>query len=225
LFLPAPERLRKIIDETSSRMNIPYQEILLIRSSFPQAYAVPGKGTLLFTARLLEICSDEEIAAICAHELAHLTESRPARYSRLVRSLSYMPWIFFRPLLALYGIGAFLGLLAITVTVPRIYGSISCKLESRADSMAKTHEGDEGTYARALTRLYEDRLIPAVGPKRNATHPDLYDRLAAAGITPDFPRPLPPGKMAWHGRVFGIIAGLLFGIFAVRFMQSFNSLN
>jgi Zn-dependent protease with chaperone function len=157
------------------------------------------------------------VAAICAHELAHLTEPGRIRLLRQIRTLAYLPWVFFVPLIHTFGIFALYGLIAITILVPRVFGKLSRKLESRADQMAKAEEGDAGTYARALTRIHEDRLIPAVTSKTRArTHPDLYDRLIAAGITPDFPKPPPPTGVAWHGRAFAILAGLLFGILAVR---------
>lgn len=221
VYLPAPERLRKIVGDTSAKMNISYREVLLMRSPFCQAYAVFNGRKLLFTERLLEISSDEEIDAISAHELAHLTESRAVRFSRYIKMLTYLPWMFFSPLLHTFGIIAFFGLMMITVFVPRIYGSISRKLESRADAMAKATESDLGVYARALARIYEDNLTPAVTKKTHRTHPDLYDRLLATGMTPDFPRPAPPSAAAWHGTMLSWLAGILFGIFAIRFIQSF----
>jgi hypothetical protein len=78
--------------------------------------------------------------------------------------------------------------LLISTMAPRVYRDISRKLEVRADEMAKAQEHDPGTYARALARIYQDNMVPAVTAGRG-THPHLYDRLVAAGVTPDFPRP------------------------------------
>jgi Zn-dependent protease with chaperone function len=175
----------------------------------------------MFTGRLLEIAPDDEVAAICAHELAHLTESRAAQSSRFIGILTFLPWIFFNPLTHAFGILAFFGLLFTTLGIPRIYRKISHKLETRADAMAKANEEDAGTYARALTRLYEDNLAPAVMAKNRASHPHLYDRLLAAGVTPDFPRPAAAASMAWHGHVFAWLVGLLFGVFASRLMHTY----
>jgi Zn-dependent protease with chaperone function len=221
LFGPAPERLLKIVTETASRMNVPYQNVLLMRSSLCQAYAMPDIGLLLFTKRLLEISPDIEIAAVCSHELAHLTESRWARYLRSIRILAYLPWIFFNPLMHTFGLSAFYGLFFFTFFVPCIYSQISRKLESRADAMAKANENDDGVYARALARLYEDNLMPAV-TVRKQTHPHLYDRLVAAGITPDFPRPEPARSLAWHGAMFAGLGGMLLAAFAIRLIGAFN---
>ncbi len=219
LFQPAPERLKKIVADVSARMNVPYREVLLMRFPTAQAFALPNTRQLLFTERILELLTDEEVAAICAHELAHLTESRAARYSRSIQLLAFLPWIFFNPLIYKFGVFAFYGLLLITLGVPRVFRGLSRKLESRADAMAMANEGDAGTYARALARLYEDNLLPAVTAKNRSTHPHLYDRLLAAGVTPDFPRPAASKSMAWHGHVFAGLVGLLFAFFTIRLMH------
>ncbi|MGH7981127.1 MAG: M48 family metalloprotease [Limisphaerales bacterium] len=191
-----------------------------MRSSFCQAYAFPNIRVLLFTERLLEVFPDEEIAAVCAHELAHLGESRLTRYSRSIGMLTYLPWIFFSPLIHTFGASSVLGLLIFTRVFSNVYSKISRKLERRADALAKTNENDEGIYARALARLAEDNLMPVVTAKKR-THPDLYDRLITAGVLPDFPRPQPASSMAPHGYFFAMIGGLLLVIFATRLIGSF----
>jgi Zn-dependent protease with chaperone function len=196
-------------------MSIPFRDVLLVRVSLAQAFAVPDIRTLLITERLLEVSPDDELAAICAHELAHLTESKVARYSRCVRMLTFLPWLFFTPLIHRWGMTGLFALCGVSLATPRVYRMISRKLESRADHMAKGHEGDAGTYARALTRLYEDSLLPAVTPKRG-THPDLYDRLLAAGVTPDFARPKAAKGMAWNGTVFAMLLGGSLAALAIR---------
>ena len=58
-----------------------------------------------------------------------------------------------------------------------------------------------------------------VNPSKRQTHPHLYDRLLAAGVEPDYPRPAAPETIATHG---GSLAGLL-GILAVlNFMRLFH---
>jgi hypothetical protein len=52
------------------------------------------------------------------------------------------------------------------------------------------------TYARALERIYEVNLTPAVLGGR-PMHPHLYDRLLAAGVQPSYPRPAPPRRDAY----------------------------
>jgi Zn-dependent protease with chaperone function len=218
-FQPASERLRKIVADTSAKMNVPYREVLIMRAPLAQAFALPKERKLLFTERLLDLLPDDEVASICAHELAHLTESRTAKYSRSIVMLRIMPWLFFNPLTHAFGFVAFYGLLFVTLFIPLIYRRISHRLETRADEMAKANEGDAGTYARALIRLHEDSLVPAVMPKERATHPHLYDRLLAAGMTPDFPRPAAPSSMALHGIIFSGLLGMLFAFYVLHKMH------
>src|SRR6266536_4390383 len=111
----------------------------------------------------------------------------------------FLPWIFLKPMLNAFGMLGFLLLLIPTIAAPFLYRRFSHKMEIRADRIAQSNEPDTGTYARALLRLYEDNLVPAVDAKDRATHPHLYDRLLAAGATPDFPRPAPAASMTWHG--------------------------
>ena len=96
---------------------------------------------------------------------------------------------------------------------------VSRNLEVRADEIATTHQGAAGTYARALSRLHEDGLIPAVLAKKKATHPDLYDRLQTAGDMPDYPRPAPAAVMAWHGQILVCLVGMLFAVWVIRMIQ------
>jgi Zn-dependent protease with chaperone function len=210
LLKAAPERLTGIVTEASTRMRIPFREVLVLDAPLAQAYAVPNTGRLLFTERIMEVTPDDELGAICSHELAHLAEPWTARYSRYIRMLPLLPWMFLKPLSYLMGPPGTLVATGLTsVITARIFKHISRKLESRADGMAKANESDTGAYARGLIRLYENNLIPAVHAK--ATHPSLYDRVLAAGITPDFPRPASASNMAWYGNVLMVTVGGLFG--------------
>jgi len=123
--------------------------------------------------------------------------------------LCLLPWILFKPMLHTFGTAGFFLLLLNTLLVGAVYRRLSHRLEIRADSVAHANEPDPGVYARALLRIHEDNLLPAVMAKGRATHPQLYDRLLAAGVTPDFPRPLPADSMAWHGRLLAASLGVL----------------
>lgn len=204
-----PERLVSVVKGASEKVGTSFKALWLMRSSLAQAYAVPGTGTLLFSTRLLEVLSDEELAAVCAHELGHLSERWTDRYGRLVTWLTFLPWLFFRPMVKSFEVVGLLLLFIPTVAVPRIFRALSHKLELRADRVARANEPDPGVYARALERLYEDGLLPAVNSRKQSTHPHLYDRLVAAGVTPAFPRPKPPSRTAWPGWLFSIALGWL----------------
>jgi len=89
LYLPPPERLQRIALDTAAKMNVSFREIWLMRASSAQAFAMPASRKLIFTERLLELLPDNEVAAVCAHELAHLTEARSDYYKR------YVYWLIF----------------------------------------------------------------------------------------------------------------------------------
>lgn len=221
-LLPAPERLKKIADETSARMRVPFCEVFVIRSQMAQAVAYVPTRRIGFTERLLEIAPDDEIAAICAHELAHLTESKAVRYTRYVQSLTFIPWLCFNPVIHVFGFLGFMALLLNVVFTPRLFLIVSRKMESRADQLATSQQSDPAIYARALQRLYTDSLMPAVVKTKHKTHPDLYDRLLAAGVTPDFPPPAPAETMASHGYLFGILLGLMFVLFTLSLLGTMH---
>ena len=88
----------------------------------------------------------------------------------------------------------------------------SRRMERRADAVASTHQVETGVYARALEKLYCENQMPAVNATKRMTHPHLYDRLLAAGVTPEYPRPAPPRRLTWIGRLYlmlTIVLGLL----------------
>jgi Zn-dependent protease with chaperone function len=212
---PAPERLQKIVNDTAAKMNVTVRETWLLDFPLAQAFALPQTRRLLFSTRLLELVPDDELASICSHELAHLTESKGQYLKRYISLLAFLPWLLFKPMLHQFGVAGFFILLAITLFVPVVARKISHKLETRADEMAHVTETDPGVYARALARLHEDGLIPAVVARQHLTHPHLYDRLLAAGVTPDYPRPQPAGSMAWNGLVFAVGLGALAALLVI----------
>ena len=221
LFVPPTERLLCIVRETAARVNVPVRDVCLMRISIAQAFAAPAGRRLLFSERLVELLSDDEISATATHELAHLTEVRADYYKRYVIWLMFLPWLLFKPLLHTFGPTGFFMLLGTTVVAPILYRSVCRKLEIRADKVAHMNEPASGTYARALLRLHEDSLVPAVHAKQHGTHPHLYDRLLAAGIQPDFPRPPPAKAMAWNGVLFSAALGIVAMLLIIRLTGGF----
>jgi len=63
-------------------------------------------------------------------------------------------------------------------------------VEERADAHAHLSIQDSRVYARALEKIGEANLSPAV-TEEAGTHPHLYDRMVSAGFTPGYPRPAP----------------------------------
>ena len=212
LLRPADARLQRIVNEASARANIPVRATWILTSVAPQALAFPAQHQLLFSDSLLELCDDEEVSVICAHELAHLTESRLTLAGRCLGSLVYFPLIYFGPAIHQFGpLGIFLPICGL-VAINHFSQWLSQKMERRADDAATGAQTNEGLYARALEKLYEKNLLPAVNSKHQRTHPHLYDRMLAAGLTPAYDRPAPPESRTWPGQVYGIILGIIVGI-------------
>jgi hypothetical protein len=83
-----------------------------------------------------------------------------------------------------------------SLSLPHIfiaYVRFSRRLEQRADRVEIEAIADAGAYALSLTKLHQANCAPAVTPGRQ-THPHLYDRLLAGGVSPDFPRPMAPSR-------------------------------
>jgi len=202
------ERLRKIVAGTVTRMGVREPGTWLLDVPLALAFAMPTTGELMFSSRLLEISSDEEISAICAHELAHLKESKCVLAGRLAGSMTLYPLIFMRPAAsvgpeAMFAMGALVWLAALFTR------KLSRRMETRADKIATDNQGEEGVYARALEKIYCDSLIPAVNASNAKTHPHLYDRMLAAGIQPDYPRPAKPKRMAELSFLIYLAFGIL----------------
>lgn len=217
LLSPAPERLVRIVSDVSARMNVPPPESWLLHSAASAAFALPFSRSLLFSERLLERHPDDEIAAICAHEMGHLSESKAMLAQRLLgHLLLFFPWLFIRPLLESWGIVAIVVLIAFSWAALRWIQAVGKRLEVRADNIAhRTFDGE--AFARALERLHQDNLLPATMPQKQVTHPDLYDRLLAAGIQPDYQRPGRPARNAWYAVCLGGVLGALIALQVLDF--------
>ncbi len=208
LFSSPPERLCELVHEVSVKTNVPVRVVGVWSAKIANAFAVPNSRSLIFTEQLLELLPDDELAAIIGHELAHIAEPKKDRVLRVLNSFGFLPLLFVNPLMHAFGALSCVFPPIVSLILLRPSTGLSRRLESRADEIASSHQREAGTYARALLRVSEYNLIPAVTSGKS-THPHLYDRLAAAGVVPDFPRPAAPGKMAWPCLVFCILLGML----------------
>jgi Zn-dependent protease with chaperone function len=207
ILVPPSERLQRIVVESAKHMGVAAPKVWLLKRSVSNAAALPFTGELIFSERLMELHPDDEINAICAHELGHLGESRLVLAGRLLGSLTLFPLLFLKPALhASNGDGglALASLALATMALSSLGRRLSRKMEVRADKVAKDNQAGDGIYARALERLYEANQIPAVMRGNRMAHPHLYDRMLAAGIPPEYPRPRPPGP-AGANIVIGIM--------------------
>jgi len=192
LARPGGPRLEALVAAAAAQAGVQAPRVVRLTLPSANAYAWPLPRVVGVTERALETLDDAELSVVLAHELAHLTESRAVAWARSAAAFSLVPLVLLRPLLASRHFLATGALLLGIVVVLRLVRTLAQRMEQRADRAGKHAEVEPGAYARALARLYEANAMPAVMPGRARAHPHLYDRLVAADVTPDWPRPAPP---------------------------------
>jgi Zn-dependent protease with chaperone function len=198
LVRPARERLAAIAATAAAEAGVKLKSVWEIDLPSGFAAALIVQRALLFSTTSTDEHDDEELLAVCRHEVAHLREGPGLMVLRIAQlPLALLPFIFTPAFVASYGGGGVLPPLFLWLLINRLFASLSLRLEKRADAHARGEEASPA-FARALERLYRRNLMPAaLAPKATRTHPDLYDRMLAAGIQPDYPRPAPPAEMHW----------------------------
>ena len=206
---PAGDRLRQIVAQCTPAGGPRVRGLWQARGVTANALALPLSGTLVFMDKLLEILTEEEVAAVCAHEIGHLTESWLTLLGRHLGAMAILPLLLLQPAVHQWGAGGFLIMVLATVGGLRLARKLAQRMETRADQIARHAEAGDGVYARALEKIYQTNQVPAVMPGKNMTHPHLYDRMTAAGVIPGFPRPLPPERFNLTGWLLLIASPLL----------------
>jgi Zn-dependent protease with chaperone function len=199
------------VREQAAARDIQLNGVWVVRAPASNAFASIFRQEVGFTSRFLETHPEAEIAAVTAHELGHLTESRWARAGRMVTAFMLFPMVFMQPATSAFGLRGMLLVLLPCFALLWFRGKLTRRMEVRADKLAVDGAGEGAIYARALARLYETNQLPAVMPKRSRMpHPDLYDRMTAAGVTPDFPKPAPAASRTWVGWLLTVALVVLF---------------
>ncbi len=174
------------------------------RMGMANAFAYPWRRSVVVTAPAMELLTDDQLAAVCAHEVAHLTEAPRVRALRLVAMvLVAAPLVLLRPVIEHHGVKAFNLLLLGCVVALVVARRMRRTMEARADRAGKDQERSPGDYATALEALYRGNLMPVVMPGRHGGHGSLYDRMVAAGAPPGYPRPEPPRRWPTAVAVLG----------------------
>ena len=203
----ASERAQRLTEKLAARMGHRPREVLETPIAAANVYTYPAAGCVLVTTPLLDVLDDDEATSMIAHGAAHLTESRARSALRgLLACVMLSPFMLARPLVH-HGIATFYGALLGALVVGALLGRALRYDFKGADEAARASEGDAGTYARALAKVYESNLVPAVLAQKNPARPHLYDRMLDAGMTPDHPRPAAPSsKRAVASMLFTLIA-------------------
>jgi Zn-dependent protease with chaperone function len=202
---PASERLRAAVERAAHSAGIAPARVLEIELSTANAFALPIPKWLVFTRRAVSGLSDSELEALAAHELGHLAEPRSVVFARALGALALVPLGFARVFIEEFG--RLPGLIALLLCVALLALPIARarrRLEEAADAAANRdhsncdepgHDPTPPPFAHSLARLGELNAIPAVSFGRGGTHPHLYDRWLASGLTPSFARPAPPSAL------------------------------
>jgi Zn-dependent protease with chaperone function len=192
---PASPRLGEIVNRTAARVGATVRSVYEIDWAVVNALAIPLTNSVAFTRRAIDYLSDEELEYVCAHELGHLLEPRRIRLIRLavvIATAAFLPAIV--PIVASGGLTTLAASFVLYLLVLTIFTLFARRMERRADTAAAASGSDPAVYARTLEKLYRLNLAPAVTGKKLQCHPELYDRLVAAGVQPEYPRPERPSR-------------------------------
>jgi Zn-dependent protease with chaperone function len=218
IIRPASERIRAIVEQTADQMNVRRKAVDELPIPVANAFALFVQGCIGVTTPTSEVLTDDELASICAHELAHLSESRWVYTVRVMYVVLIGIWVVapaaIRLLLDDTGPTTALVLscaLAASAVGIMIYRQVFRRMEIRADKLARQFESSPGTSARALEKVYAANFFPVVAAKRRYSHPELYDRMVAAGAPPDYPRPAPPPSYLLYLGLLILFAGVIAG--------------
>ncbi len=205
LIRPASPRAVEAVARVAGALGMAPPGVYELRSDIGSAAALPWARAVLISSRALALLDGHQLDAVIAHELGHVSESRGVRLARLAGTLLLSPLTLLRPVAASFSFALAVMMVVAVVIALLPMQRLRRRLEERADGLAVETSESAGVYASALLRLYVDAEIPAV-LGYTAVHPELYDRLLAAGLTPGFARPAPPPKRGQ--RIPGMVIGV-----------------
>ena len=188
--LPLGSPFGRIVSATVERFGFAPKRAILIPSTVANAYALPD-GTVMVTTALRAIASDEEIAAVLAHELSHARDRDAPR----IRRTSLGVWLLTMAVAGLAAYGALLLPAGEAFLIPIVTLAVATfltlagrlrapylhRLEFKCDRAA-AEIGYGPDLARCLTKLHRHMGMPVrwFGVERRLmTHPSLADRIEA----------------------------------------------
>src|SRR6266568_3433659 len=164
-------RLYSIVERLAAKANIPIPKIYLIPTDSPNAFATgrnPNHASVAVTRGILELCDDEEIEGVLAHELGHvrnrdiLTSAVVATLAGAITMIARM--VYYAEMFGFGGggnsdnrRGGALSALAMLIVAPLaallIQLAISRSREYQADSTGAEITGNPYGLARALEKI------------------------------------------------------------------------
>jgi heat shock protein HtpX len=195
-------RLYQIVERLAAKANIPVPKIYMIPTDSPNAFATgrnPSHASVAVTRGILEICDDEEIEGVLAHELGHvknrdiLTSAVVATLAGAITLIGRMLW--YAELFGGFGgggggrddrRGGAISGLAMLILAPLaatlIQLAISRSREYEADATGARITGNPQGLARALDKIdkYSKRLPMQVAP--SMAHLYILQPLTAGAV-------------------------------------------
>jgi heat shock protein HtpX len=164
-------RIYQIVERLAAKANLPVPKIYYISTDSPNAFATgrnPNHASVAVTAGILEICDDEEIEGVLAHELGHV-KNRDILISAVVATLAgaitlIARMVYWGELFGGFGggrsdsrRGGMFSALAMMIVAPLaatlIQLAISRSREYEADSTGAQITGNPQGLARALNKI------------------------------------------------------------------------
>ncbi len=193
-------RIYQIVERLAAKANVPVPKIYFIPTDSPNAFATgrnPHHASVAVTRGILEICDDEEIEGVLAHELGHvknrdiLTSAVVATLAGAITMIGHMLW--YADLFGGFGGGqrderggGVLSGLAMMILAPLaatlIQLAISRSREYEADHTGAEITGNPMGLARALDKIdkWAKRVPMKVAP--SMAHLYLYAPLTTGQV-------------------------------------------
>jgi heat shock protein HtpX len=176
-------RLYQIVERLAAKANIPVPKIYFIPTDSPNAFATgrnPSHASVAVTRGILELCDDEEIEGVLAHELGHV-RNRDILISAVVATIAgaitlIARMVYYAELFGFGGSrssdrrGGVFSALAMMIVAPLaatlIQLAISRSREYEADATGAQITGNPQGLARALDKIdkWSKRLPMRVSP-------------------------------------------------------------
>jgi len=197
LLSPATPPLRSMVRELAEKYGQPEPDTWVYDAREANAFAYANDRQLIITRALLTRLPALQVRAVLAHEFGHLTESRWNKLTRLL--MACLPvWVALAyPILGEYGLAVAAGYVVVLYLLARRIPGWLRRFEHRADETAHDSTDDPTHFGRAIEAITRINLTPVAFAADWGTHPQTYDRMIAAGVTPTYPRPAPPVR--WPG--------------------------
>ena len=206
----AEPRLCRIVETLAITAGLPFPRVGIIETAARNAFACgisPSNSVVVVTRGLLDALDDDELAAVVAHELAHIRNGdigllaaanifmdnlallRRGNFLRVKGPIGVIVSVLFPLFLYLVLAGNFVGRAALTLArLSRLLISSSREFVADAEAVRMTH--NPAALISALRRIENRSTVPGVSPQADAmmidgpaegvfaSHPTVTERIA-----------------------------------------------